>query len=167
MTILITGISGFLGSNLVKHLSFNHPIVGISGKSNMSNFDGIKKVYNYTSDFEKIEEKPEIIILCHASISSGSTNAKSKELYDANVAFTEKVISAFPNSKFIYISSVSVYSELNELKTELSPVCPISEYAISKYWAERKVLTLEKCCVIRFPSLYGKEMKENTLNHYM
>ncbi|MFZ2539280.1 MAG: NAD(P)-dependent oxidoreductase [Oscillospiraceae bacterium] len=158
-TILISGIKGFLGSNLAKTFSKNCAIYGI-GKQNEI-YNGIK-VYA-SSELNNIPLKPDFIILCHAAVESGRSRLPSKLLFDVNVDLTKKIIEKFCKAKIIYISSTSIYDSNTHIIYEDSPVNPKSEYAISKLWAEKIVLETERSMIFRLSSLYGIEMRENTI----
>jgi nucleoside-diphosphate-sugar epimerase len=163
MKILITGVNGFLGSHLVRNLLQDYDIIGIKGES-------VKKDYNCSEfkvyeafELEKIKENPDVVVLCQASVVSGNSEIENDQLYKGNVLFTEQVVNKFSMSRFVYISTVSVHSQIRDTITEKSIVSPSNEYSISKLWAEKIVLQNHDSVIIRFPSLYGIRMKENTL----
>lgn len=159
MTILITGIYGFLGSRLAVKLAEMHRIIGLYNV-NTKLLDSRISVYN---DLEQIDIIPDVIVMCHAAISSGNYEEKTDVLFNANVSFTEKVVDKFPNSKIIYISSVSIFGNDGSLVTEKAADQPQTEYTLSKLAGEKLVLKDPRNYVIRLSSLYGKGMKENTL----
>lgn len=160
MTIFITGIRGFLGSNLSKILSPHYNITGItSGKSDLT---GSIKTYNL-NDLSDLNEKPELIVLCHAAVSSGTDKITDEILFEGNVLFTKRIIEKYPESKLIYVSSVSIFEQTQETITEKTISSPKTEYAISKLWAEQLIKTQKKNVIVRLPSIYGIGMKENTL----
>ena len=158
MKVLITGIAGFLGRNLIQEFS-NHDLFGLDINNDF--IDGIK-VFT-SSDLDKINEKPDVIIICHAAISSGNTAAPSDSLYEVNVALTKKIINKFTESSIIYVSTASIYDINENPFQENSRIQPQSEYAISKLWAENIVSKNKKSIIIRLSSLYGIGMKENTI----
>lgn len=159
MLIAITGITGFLGSNAVEILSATLNIFGIS--HSISNHPNIP-VYTFQY-LEKIHSVPDVVLHCHAAVSSGINNIDKKTLFEGNFVATEKIINAFPQAKHIYISSASIYEQSDEMKTELSMSAPVSDYAFSKLQAENLVLKTDKAVVVRLSSLYGIGMKENTI----
>jgi len=159
MTILITGIYGFLGSRLAVKLAERHRVIGLY-HVNAKLLDSRIIVYN---ELEQIEIIPDVIVMCHAAVSSGSHEEATDVLFDANVGFTEKVVSKFPDTKIIYISSVSIFGNDGNAITENTIDQPQSEYALSKLAGEKLVLKNPRNYVIRLSSLYGKGMKENTL----
>ncbi|RZA01934.1 MAG: NAD(P)-dependent oxidoreductase [Sphingobacteriaceae bacterium] len=159
MIVLITGIYGFLGSCLAEKLAGKHHVIGLY-HVNTKSIDSSITVYD---SLEEINTTPDVIVLCHAAVSSGSHQENSDVLHNANVHFTQKIINKFPTTKLIYISSVSVYSNDGSIVTERSTDNPQKPYAQSKLAAEKLVMKHPGNYVIRLSSLYGKGMKENTL----
>lgn len=160
MKILITGIYGFLGSNLAKKLSRNHTVIGLYNTEKQLVLNSEIACFN---KLESIDVIPDVIIMCHAAVSSGRTNLDKTKLFETNVDFTKKIVEKFPVIKSIYISSVSVFGTKNEIINEQSFENPETDYAKSKSSGESEVSQNSNSIIIRFSSLYGNEMKENTL----
>ncbi|MBL7886982.1 MAG: NAD(P)-dependent oxidoreductase [Flavobacterium sp.] len=158
-TILISGIKGFLASNLLNLLKEKYTLYGI-GKQE-ENWNGIT-VFS-SEKINQIDIVPDYLILCHASISSGQDNASIDALFHVNVEITKQLVEKFTSSAIIYISSASIYDVNSTIITEEAPVQPQSDYAISKLWAEKIVLKTNQSVVIRLSSVYGIGMKENTI----
>lgn len=159
MTILITGIYGFLGSRLAEKLVEKHRVIGLYNE----NTKPLEKIIIAYKDMEQIDIVPDVIVMCHAAISSGNHKEKTDVLFNANAAYTEKIINKFPNSKLIYISTVSIFANNGNDITENSADQPQSSYAQSKLAGEKLVKKGTSNYVVRLSSLYGKGMKENTL----
>lgn len=159
MLIAVTGVSGFLGSNVVEFFSKNHDVIRIS---NSIPAEYSASVYNF-SDLQDISPMPEVIIHCHAAVSSGTNEVDYQTLFDGNVTATHKIVNQFPLAKHIYISTCSIYDPASSIKIETSNILPATEYAISKLWAENIVLQSNNSIIIRLSSLYGIGMKENTI----
>lgn len=158
-TIIITGIKGFLGSRLKDLLKNDFNIYGIEREDDI---DGEIKIFASTK-IDEIDINPDFIIMCHAAVSSGQTNVETDLLYQVNVKLTGKMLAKFSNTKTIYISSASIYNVTNKYITETTINSPNNEYAISKYWAEKLVLNTKNGVIVRLSSLYGINMKENTI----
>jgi hypothetical protein len=79
MTILVTGIYGFLGSNLANYLVDYYNILGLYNNNIQETLSD--KIDTY-SDISKIKIYPDIIIMCHAAVSSGNIQLSEKELTD-------------------------------------------------------------------------------------
>jgi nucleoside-diphosphate-sugar epimerase len=72
MTVLISGVSGFLGSHLVEFLSSYFNVLGINGRTKKLDVGSNNRIKLYDADdLENIREKPDVIVMCHAAISSG------------------------------------------------------------------------------------------------
>jgi UDP-glucose 4-epimerase len=161
LEILITGISGFLGKNLAKH--FNKNNYSVSGIDLYAGYlDNIKIAAAKDLDTLNIIN-PDVVIICHAAVASGSTIIESKLLFETNVTYTQKIAEKFYNSKLIYISTASIYQNNQNIISEHSNILPQSEYAVSKLWAEHIVLKYNKTTILRLSSLFGIGMKENTI----
>lgn len=158
MKILITGIAGFLGKNLIKTLN-QHQLFGLDIQEGI--IDGVP-VFS-ANDLEKIDERIDVLIICHAAVASGTTILSNDILYDVNVSLTEKIVTKFKDAFLVYISTASIYDANLALIQEDSMINPQSNYAISKLWSERIVLTNAKSTIIRLSSLFGNGMKENTI----
>lgn len=160
MKILITGIKGFLGSNLIKFFKEKeYELYGLGTKEEV--FNGIQ-IYN-SEDLDSIKVIPDTIIFCHAAVASGNTILSNTILFDINVSLTERICDKFYDSSVIYISTASIYSDEEDIITEISNLRPQSNYSISKLWGEYILKLNKKATIIRLSSLYGIGMKENTL----
>jgi nucleoside-diphosphate-sugar epimerase len=157
--VLITGISGFIGKHLAKNLQKNYKLYGLGSKK--SNFNGIS-IFNST-EIEKIHIDFEIIILCHAAVESGDLTISNDILFNVNVSLTEKIVKKFQNSFLIYLSTVSIYDTNVKVIKENSNINPQSIYALSKLWGENIILKNKKSTILRLSSVFGIDMKENTL----
>lgn len=157
MNIAISGISGFLGSQLAAFFSNENQVTRISTSDLSKDFP----VYN----FQQLDlmATPDVVIHSHAAVVSGNAVLDNEMLFKGNVAATETLVNSFPNAKHLYISSVSVYGNQQKTVTENTPESPVSNYAISKYWGEKIVLQTAKSNVIRLSSMYGNGIKEGTL----
>jgi UDP-glucose 4-epimerase len=160
MKILITGIYGFLGSHLAKKLSEKHTVIGLYHTSKADYADRAILCYN---ELDLVDVIPDAIVMCHAAVSSGTANMDKEVLFETNVAFTRQVIGKFPTVKTIYISSVSVFGNTKEVIQEQTLTNPETDYAMSKLAGEKEVRQNPNAVSIRFSSLYGNKMKENTL----
>lgn len=156
--ILVTGIKGFLGSNLIEILG-DYEIFGLGTKDEF--FNGI---HVFSSEkLQLLDLNIDVVIICHAAVASGNTVISNDVLYEINVSLIEKIVAKFSNAYILYVSTTSVYDINANILTEGSNIYPQSNYALSKFWAERIVLDHKKSSVLRISSLFGIKMKENTL----
>jgi UDP-glucose 4-epimerase len=157
--IIISGINGFLGNRLKEFLTEEFHLYGID--INESNDLGIK-VFSSKS-LDKINIDPDYLIFCHAAVSSGVISLETDLLYNVNVKLTDKIVVKFPNAKIVFISTASIYYSNGKLISENTIDSPTNDYSISKYWAEKLVLKTKRAVIIRLSSLFGINMKENTI----
>jgi UDP-glucose 4-epimerase len=158
--IIISGHKGFLGSALVNKLQLSHDVMGISKSESHSN----SQIKEYkSSELITVKEKPDVLIMCHAAVSNSNTIIETQLLFDSNVAFTADLIKQFPESYFLFISSISVYGHQEISINENSQTSPLTEYAISKLWGEQIVRKTKRHGILRLSSVFGENMKENTI----
>ena len=158
MKILITGIKGFLGRNLIKSLD-KYELFGLGTQE-----ETINNIQVFDSNhLHKLEIDIDIVIICHAAVASGNITVSNEKLFNVNVLLTEKIIDKFKNAFVIYISTTSVYDINFDCITESSNINPQSNYSLSKLWAEKIVSINKKSVILRISSMFGIGMKENTL----
>jgi UDP-glucose 4-epimerase len=172
--ILITGVNGFLGKALADKLSKNFKIYGIGyNRLNVKNKNLTKiinkkvNLYNISNNFKKID----YIIHC-AGIGSvrGFNNLKQlKSDAETTKNVLEYIAKYSPETKLIYISSVSVYGDSYKNKIrENCKVNPISIYAKSKILSEDFCKHYQKkfnisVVILRVSSLYGNGLKKQVI----
>jgi len=141
MNILITGINGFIGSNLITALKDQHCIFGLDIISTQK--EGVSKTY-FWNELEKINSIDVIIHL--AGIAHDTKKQTSAETYfDINTGLTKKIYDWFLKSsakKFIFFSSVKSVADrvIGDLLTEEAIPKPVGAYGESKIAAENYIL---------------------------
>lgn len=158
-TVLISGIKGFLASNLATLLKDDYKVYGIGQTSEI--FNGIEVFAS--KEINNINIEPDYFVLCHAAVASGNFSPSKEELFEVNVNVTKTIIEKFPKAKIIYISTASIYDGNTNLIDEKSIDNPQNDYSKSKLLAEKLILKSENAVVFRLSSLYGIGMKENTI----
>lgn len=144
MNILITGIHGFVGSNLVKALKGNHTIYGLDIVSPEK--DGIVKTFSW-QDLDN-GHIPEIDAIIHLAGKAHDTKNKSDAdvYFKINTDLTKKIYDYFTEyseiKKFIFFSSVkaAVDKVENDILTEDVIPCPVGPYGESKIKAEEYIM---------------------------
>ena len=143
MKILITGIHGFVGSNLVKALSKEHEIYGLDIIAPQK--DGVK----FTFGWEHLDTKeiPEVDAIVHLAGKAHDTKNQSKaEVYfQVNTELTKKIYDYFLKSsakKFIFFSSVKAAADRveGEYVDENVEPKPVGPYGESKIKAEEYIM---------------------------
>ena len=137
--LLITGIHGFVGSQLIPLLKSNYNIYGL---------DIINKLNNDIVDtihWDSLERVPKCDVVLHLSGKAHSVPKTAEEVqvfYDVNLGLTKKLCAGLEKSgvpkSFVFVSTVAVYGlEAGENITEDFPLNGINPYALSKIQAEQ------------------------------
>lgn len=115
MRLLITGCSGFIGSNLARHaLNVGYEVVGFDKKA--CKIDGIKMIIGSITDLEAVKgamEGVDMVVHLAAVTSNVEFEKNPAKCYNINVnGFINTLDAAVLNSckKFIYASSAAVYT---------------------------------------------------------
>jgi dTDP-4-dehydrorhamnose reductase len=151
--VFITGGSGLLGKSLI-HFSpqnysicatfMNHPISDVTSiKIDLKNSKVIK---------EKIKAfKPDLIIHTAAATNLEWCELHPKEAYSINVEATKVIVNTAKSlgSKFVYISTDSVFDGKRGWYTEEDIPHPINVYSKTKLYGEKESLLYNDSLIIR------------------
>lgn len=147
MKILITGIHGFVGSNLVASLKQHHILYGLDIVSPIK--EGVERTFSW-KDLET-ESIPEVDAIIHLAGKAHDTKnqAKAQVYFDINTGLTQKIYDYFLQSsaqKFIFFSSVKAAADTvpGDVLTEDIVPSPIGPYGESKIKAEEYILENEE-----------------------
>jgi len=148
MKILITGVHGFVGSNLVKALSKEHTIYGLDIISPIK--EGVR--YTFSWDFlEKTDGIPDVDAIIHLAGKAHDTkNQSAAEVYfKVNTELTKKIYDFYLKSKakkFIFFSSVKAAADRveGEFVDENVVPSPKGPYGESKIAAEDYIRSQEE-----------------------
>lgn len=166
MKILITGIHGFVGSNLVKALSNQHEIYGLDIVS--PDKDGVIKTYSW-EDMDK-GRLPEVDAIIHLAGKAHDTkNQAAADVYfKINTDLTKKAYDYFLESKarkFIFFSSVKAAADqvtVDYVDETVTP-SPKGPYGESKIAAEKYILSKmgKQTYILRPCMIHGPGNKGN------
>lgn len=142
MDILITGINGFVGSNLTAELSKRHKLYGLDlHKVENKN---IVETYNWDS----LETVPPMDAVVHLAGKAHDTNNKSEaqSYFDINTGLTQQIFDWFLKSEaqaFVFFSSVKAAADAvpGDVLTEAVVPKPVGPYGESKIKAEEYILS--------------------------
>jgi len=141
MNILITGIHGFVGSNLVAALKAQHTIYGLDIVSPLK--DGVFKTYGW----KELKDIPGIDCVIHLAGKAHDTkNQTNAQVYfEINTGLTQRIYDYFQTSqatKFIFFSSVkAVADQVEGILTEEHIPATQGPYGESKLAAENYILS--------------------------
>ena len=147
MKILITGVHGFVGSNLVKALMSEHTIYGLDIVS--PHKDGVR--YTFSWDFLDEEgEIPDVDAIIHLAGKAHDTkNQSAADVYfKVNTELTKRIYDYYLKSKakkFIFFSSVKAAADRveGEYVDENVVPSPKGPYGESKIAAEEYIMEKE------------------------
>lgn len=145
MKILITGVHGFVGSNLVEALKKEHTIYGLDIISPQK--DGVR--FTFSWDFlDKPGEIPEIDAIIHLAGKAHDTkNQSAADVYfKVNTGLTQKIFDWFlaqPScKKFVFFSTAKAAADKVEgVLTEDVVPSPVGPYGESKIKAEEYIIS--------------------------
>ncbi|MDR2824825.1 MAG: NAD-dependent epimerase/dehydratase family protein [Prevotellaceae bacterium] len=142
MNILITGIHGFVGSNLVETLRNDHKLFGLDIVA--PERAGVVCTFSWN----EIEQIADIDAVIHLAGKAHDTKNKADEkiYFDVNLGLTRKIFYWFLKStaqKFIFFSSVKAAAEsvIGDFLTESVMSAPKGAYGESKLAAENYILS--------------------------
>jgi nucleoside-diphosphate-sugar epimerase len=137
MNVLVTGARGFIGTWVVKELeSRGHKYIDFLGDVRNNN---------------SFPNKPVEVVIHLAALITHRQQYDKNDLYDINVQGTKNILEAYPAAKMVYISTTDVTRE------------KLSEYAMTKLEAEKIVEQRGNYVIIRLPSVFGPQQRQNKL----
>lgn len=167
--ILITGVAGFVGSNLAKHLlDRGYSVIGIDNLS-----AGTLENVDPRVEFHELDIRdPAIYPLFHGLHGAFHLAAKCSltdclqrplEAASVNVVGTANVLEAARKSslrKLVYADTSAEYEGIDEFPTGETKVCPIGVYAASKHGGATFCYSYEKLygldiTTVRYFNVYG------------
>lgn len=148
MNILITGIHGFVGSNLVDALKTNNVLYGLDIIYPQK--DGIVETFSWKNiepTSFPLQNLPQFDAIIHLAGKAHDTKNQSiaQSYFDINTGLTQKIFDYFLKSsakKFIFFSSVKAAADsvIGDILTEDVIPAPVGPYGESKIKAEEYIL---------------------------
>ncbi len=141
MNLLITGIQGFVGSNLVQAWNSKHLLYGLDIDQSTKN--GVQAIYSWKEE----DELPYADAIIHLAGKAHDTKNQSlaQTYFDLNTGLTQKIFDYFLQSEaktFVFFSSVKAAADTvqGDVLTEEVIPNPIGPYGESKIKAEEYIL---------------------------
>lgn len=176
LKILIVGGSGFLGGRIAKHLNYTGHSVSILRRAKKDTVFIQPGVTNIFVDFLNQEELSNAcsnfeVIVYAAGISAKESVADPEKAFLINGSVVNTMLKAGVKNlvkKFIYISTIHVYSELLAGRIdEVTPMTNIHPYALSHALGEQFVRSAKKsgsidACAVRLSNSFGAPVNVST-----
>ena len=176
--VLVFGGGGYIGCVLVDmliKLNFNVTVydkfIYTSKKSFIKNFENpnLKIIQGDSQNISKIFEairKNDIVIHLAEMVGDPLCEKRPKKTYAINYLASMTISNICKNlgiSKFIYVSSCSVYGSNDYLTNETSKINPLSIYAKLKALSEKAIIRNFdkhcKPCILRLGTVYGASFR--------
>lgn len=163
MKILITGAYGLLGKKVANLFSVEKSFEVFAFVRNELLSNNIVNVQYYSVDLvdlaalQKVldEIKPEVIIHCAANVNLIDCEKNSDYTQKLHVISTTVLSQSLGLKKFIYISTDSVFDGKKGGYLECDEVCPLNNYARTKWEGEMAALNNFEQTVIIRTNIYG------------
>lgn len=142
MNILITGVHGFVGSNLVKALGNKHAVYGVDIVAQRK--PGLAKTYSWAELDEKRIPPMDVIIHLAAVTPDVAVRCIRKPDFTVNLSLTQRVFNYFlasESKKFIFFSSVKAVANSvgEEVLDEEAIPWPVEAFGETKLKEERYI----------------------------
>lgn len=163
--LLLTGASGFIGSQIYSALKDDFEVTAITSSSKHQEFTAINLLDEKACrDF--FHDKKFDFVIHAAAIAHGKNNFNDMSVGNANILMTDNIFNSLniKDSSVIYLSSVSVYSFKNNkevISVQDKPI-PVTEYGDSKLACEKIIRDKgpKSFHILRLAPVYS----ENNLN---
>ncbi len=162
--ILITGVSGLLGSRLAQYFKGGWDILG-TYYTYPVNIEGITLKQIDLGDEERVKEmveafRADVIIHCAALTNIEYCEDHQDAALRANVTATKNLVEGIRGSdtKFIYISTDAVFDGEKGNYAEEDEVNPLSFYGSTKYKGELEALKNDNALVAR-TNIFGRNIQ--------
>ena len=170
---LVTGATGVIGPDLVKHLTENGYSVRALSRSLADPMifpDEVETIRGDITDRDTLREAVKNVDVIFHLAAKLHINEPSNDLYEEykriNIEGTHQLVTAAKAAgvgRLIFFSTINVYGpgDFKKIFDENSPLSPASAYAETKAQAEKVVLSEMPSVVLRLAAVYSPRMKGN------
>jgi len=151
-TILITGASGYLGSNLVEYFSSRYDVIKVARKKNEKGILAVDLADETSVADLSRQHNPDFIL--HTAGKKAQVCEKNPEEALVNILASELLARYFPSTPIYFFSTDFVFDGKNGNYTETDYPNPLTVYGKSKVRAE-EAYDLSKHCIIRTAGLFN------------
>jgi dTDP-4-dehydrorhamnose reductase len=170
MKILILGSGGMLGSAILDFLSksTNYDIYALKKEFEKIDhcFPNVNFIYGNAFDITNLNFnrniQPNIIINCIGMINVDACEEYQKDAMELNANIVKLYHYHYPNSKFIFISTDSVFAGSSGNYIETDEISPLNYYAQTKLAGENFTKLFSNHMILRL-NIYGFNKKRNSL----
>jgi UDP-glucose 4-epimerase len=179
-SVLITGVTGFIGRYVARHFSGQGwSVIGVDNSppenaplANLASYHRIQLPDSSLNDVLKTHA-PDICIHCAGRASVGLSVTDPDADFYANTALTFKILNSLrlysPQCRFIFLSSAAVYGDPESLPiSETQLTAPLSPYGFHKLYGEQLCLEFAKIhgistASVRIFSAYGPGLRRQVV----
>lgn len=160
--VLVTGVNGFLARYLVAELLAMETCV--AGLVRQSSKDVSESINIFRGAEALLASGEEFKTVYHlAAYIPRNSDQQDDRLFAEDIELTRSLVKAYPEARFVYASSVSVYGRSR--RERISPGSGIINptlYGQCKLLSERLVSEHSNNMIVRFSSITGRGMSRNT-----
>ncbi|MBI4125585.1 MAG: SDR family oxidoreductase [Deltaproteobacteria bacterium] len=163
--VLITGVSGLLGSNLAWLYRDRYSVLGLYRRHPVS-WPGVRTLRQDLLEILSLKKcvhdfRPDILIHCAALTDVDACERNKQEAEQANIEATRKVVDCLNGlpTRLIHISTDSVFDGEKGNYSETDPVHPVNHYGWTKWKAETESLKRKGTLVFR-TTVFGWNVQE-------
>lgn len=166
---MVTGGSGFVGTNLIAELESINNLLGkqydiiSTGSHPIKRFDGVKYLGRSLNgiDWSALDD---IDVCIHMGANNDTICENREDMFQSNVTASENLFERLEErgcKQFVYASSTAVYGDAPTPFVEDSPKNPLNVYAESKLYFEQSAAKFAEsnganAVGLRFCNIYGR-----------